>query len=326
MTVLGRRLPTANHGAEFAPEVGPDAEAGRPVGDRLLWRRRRRPVSPLRRRLLSRLGSNRVALTGAAVLLLIILFCFVGPLLYQTDQTHVNFSAVNLPPGTDGHPLGTDESGYDVLGRLMAGGQTSLIVCVSSAVLAAVVGSLIGAVAGFLGGVIDTLIMRFTDALLSFPQLFVVIVVATIIVPSRLSLIVLIAALSWFSTARLVRGETLRIRELEYIDAARVAGARRSSTIVKHVLPNAIGVIVVSTTFQVADAILLLASLDFLGLGIPPPAASWGGMLTSGLDYIADGYWWLIAPVGALIVITVTAVNFIGDGLRDALEVRLRER
>ena len=152
------------------------------------------------------------------------------------------------------------------------------------------------------------------------------IVVATIVVPSRLSLTILIAALSWFSTARLVRGEALRIRRLEYVDAARVAGTRRIRMIVRHVLPNAIGVIVVSTTFQVADAILLLASLDFLGLGIPPPASSWGGMLTSGLEYIYNGYWWLIAPAGAIIVITVTAVNFIGDGLREgAGRVRVRE-
>lgn len=298
----------------------------RPVTVSELGRRRRLGGLPFRRQLALALGTNRVALFGAGTLGLIILFCFVGPLLYHTDQTHVNFRMVDLPPGSRGHPLGTDQSGYDVLGRLMAGGQTSLIVCVSAAALAAVFGSLIGAIAGFIGGAIDTVSMRITDAFLAIPQLFVVIVVATILVPSRLSLIVLIAGLSWFTTARLVRGEALRIRHLEYIDAARVAGSRTPFTIVRHVLPNSIGVIVVSTTFQVADAILLLASLDFLGLGIPPPAASWGGMLSSGLEYIADNYWWLIVPVGLIIVITVTAVNAIGDGLRDALEVRLRER
>ncbi|HEX4010729.1 MAG TPA: ABC transporter permease [Solirubrobacteraceae bacterium] len=321
--MVGRRPAGPEAGS---PAVASTGAAGPAPVDAALAQMPQRPLSPLRRRLLARMGRNRIAFVGAGVLVLIILFCFIGPLLYHTDQTHVEFGAANLSPGTKGHSLGTDQSGYDVLGRLMAGGQTSLIVCVSSAALAATVGSLVGAIAGFAGGVIDSIIMRFTDALLSLPQLFVVIVVATMIVPSRLSLIILIGALSWFSTARLVRGEALRIRNLEYVDAARVAGARSSSTIFRHVLPNAVGVIVVSTTFQVADAILLLASLDFLGLGIPPPAASWGGMLTSGLDYIADGYWWLIAPVGVLIVITVTAVNFIGEGLRDALEVRLRER
>jgi peptide/nickel transport system permease protein len=291
-----------------------------------LGRRRRLPALPVRRQLIAALGANRLVLVGVAMLVLITLFCFVGPLLYSTDQVHVDFQAVNLKPGTAGHPLGTDQSGYDVLGRLMAGGQTSLIVCVSAAVLAAGLGSLVGAIAGFAGGLVDTVSMRVADAFLAIPQLFVVIVVATMVDPSRLSLIILIAGLSWFSTARLVRGEALRIRSLEYIDAARVAGSSSAFTIFRHVLPNAIGVIVVSTTFQVADAILLLASLDFLGLGIPPPAASWGGMLTSGLEYIANGYWWLIVPVGVIIVVTVTAVNTVGDGLRDALEVRLKGR
>jgi len=284
------------------------------------------PGAGMRRSVLAAFAGNRMALVGAIGFLLIVLFCFIGPLVYHTDQVHVNFDQVDLSPGASGHPLGTDQSGYDVLGRLMAGGQTSLIVCVSAAILAACVGSLIGAVAGYLGGIVDTLLMRLVDAFLSIPQLFVVIVVATIIVPSRLSLTILIAALSWFTTARLVRGETLRIRELEYVDAARAAGARGSRIIARHVIPNAVGVIVVSTTFQVADAILLLASLDFLGLGIPPPAASWGGMLSTGLQYVYDGYWWLIVPVGAIIVLTVTMVNVMGDGLRDALEVRLRER
>jgi peptide/nickel transport system permease protein len=317
MAALGPSAEAADGPAQ--PPDGDGRLAG--LGRGLL---RRAWLAPCRR-LLRRLDANRLVALGGGVFALIVLFCFVGPLLYHTDQTHVNFSAVDVRPGRAGHPLGTDQSGYDVLGRLMSGGQTSLIVCISSAILAATLGSLIGAVAGFVGGVVDTVLMRLTDALLAIPQLFVVIVVATMIVPSRFSLTVLIAALSWFSTARLVRGEALRIRQLEYIDAARVAGVRGAATIVRHVLPNAVGVIVVSTTFQVADAILLLASLDFLGLGIPPPSASWGGMLTSGLEYVYDGYWWLIAPAGALIVITVTAANFIGDGLRDALEVRLRE-
>jgi peptide/nickel transport system permease protein len=285
-----------------------------------------RVSEPFSRWALKQVGRNRTVALASLLFLSIVLFCFVGPLVYHTDQVHVNFGQVDLAPGAQGHPLGTDDSGYDVLGRLMAGGQTSLIVCVMAALLAAGVGSVVGAFAGFVSGVVDSLLMRFTDAFIAIPQLFVVIVVATMVTPSRSSLILLIGGLSWFTTARLVRGEALRIRKLEYVDAARVSGTRSWSTILKHVLPNAVGVIVVSTTFQVADAILLLASLDFLGLGIPPPAASWGGMLTSGLNYLADGYWWLIVPVGAIIVFTVTSVNFMGDGLRDALEVRLKDQ
>jgi peptide/nickel transport system permease protein len=323
-------MPVAGPSKESQQDAntGTDSAVGSEAVDAVaqLGRGRRFSALPIRRQLLRGLSTNRVAMVGAGILALIILFCFVGPLLYHTDQSHVNFKAVDLTPGTRSHALGTDQSGYDVLGRLMGGGQTSLIVCVSAAMLAAVFGSLVGAISGFAGGAIDAIAMRLTDAFLAIPQLFVVIVVATMVVPSRLSLIIVIAGLSWFSTARLVRGEALRIRSLEYIDAARVAGTPTAVTIVRHVLPNAIGVIVVSTTFQVADAILLLASLDFLGLGIPPPAASWGGMLTSGLEYIADGYWWLIVPAGLIIVLTVTAVNTLGDGLRDALEVRLRQR
>jgi peptide/nickel transport system permease protein len=269
---------------------------------------------------------NSLAMIGTVLFVSIVLFCFVGPLVYHTDQIHTNFTQADLAPGSAGHPLGTDQSGYDVLGRLMVGGQTSLIIGVSAALLAAVAGSIVGAVAGFAGRAIDTVLMRLVDGFISIPQLFVVIVLATIVVPSRLTLIIVIASLSWFTTARLVRGEALRIRNLEYIEAAKVAGSGWPRMISRHVIPNAIGVIVVSAAFQVADAILLLAALDFLGLGIPPPAASWGGMLSTGLQYVYDGYWWIISFAGAMILLTVMACSFIGDGLRDALEIRLRQR
>ena len=269
---------------------------------------------------------NSLAMAGAVLLVGIVLFCFVGPLVYHTDQIHTNFAHANLPPGSAGYPLGTDQSGYDVLGRLMVGGQTSLIIGVSAALLAAVLGSIVGAIAGFAGKAIDTVSMRLVDGFIAIPPLLVVIVLATIVVPSRLTLIIVIASLSWFTTARLVRGEALRIRNLEYIEAARQVGSRWPRTISRHVIPNAVGVIVVSAAFQVADAILLLAALDFLGLGIPPPAASWGGMLSTGLQYVYDGYWWTICFAGAMILLTVMACSLIGDGLRDAVEIRLRER
>jgi peptide/nickel transport system permease protein len=271
-------------------------------------------------------ADNVLAVVGVVILVAIVLFCFAGPLLYHTDQIHTNFARAELVPGSPGAPLGTDQSGYDVLGRLMVGGQTSLIIGVSAALLAAIGGSIVGAIAGFAGGAVDTVLMRLVDGIIAIPQLFVVIVLATIVVPSRLTLIVVIASLSWFTTARLVRGEALGIRNREYIEAAQMTGSSWIRTIARHVIPNAIGVIVVSAAFQVADAILLLASLDFLGLGIPPPAASWGGMLSTGLQYVYNGYWWMIVFPGAMILLTVMAFSFIGDGLRDALETRLRER
>ncbi len=297
---------------------GSDAEGGAPPGAT-------GAVSGWRRTALT-FAQNRLALVGVALLLLIVLFSFVGPLVYHTDQVRTNFAQADLAPGTDGHPLGTDSSGYDVLGRLMAGGQTSLIVGFAAAALAALVGSIYGAIAGFAGKAADTVLMRFVDGCLSIPQLLVVIILATIFIPSRFSLVIVIAAISWFPTARLVRGEALRIVRLDYVEASKSAGSRGRWILFRHILPNSIGVIVVSATFQVATAILLVASLSFLGLGIPPPAASWGGMLSTGLQYIYDGYWWMIYPAGLLIVLTIMACNFIGDGLRDAFEARLQRR
>jgi len=282
-------------------------------------------LSPHRRMLLA-FAQNKLAVAGVALLLAIVLFSFVGPLVYHTDQVRTNFAQADLAPGADGHPLGTDASGYDVLGRLMAGGQTSLIVGFAAAAIAAVVGSIFGAIAGLAGKVVDSVLMRFVDGCMSIPQLLVVIILATIIIPSRLSLAIVIGAISWFPTARLVRGEALRIVRLDYVEASRASGSPSRWVLFRHILPNSVGVIVVSATFQVATAILLVASLSFLGLGIPPPAASWGGMLATGLQYIYDGYWWMIYPAGALIVLTIMGCNFVADGLRDAFETRLQRR
>ncbi len=270
-------------------------------------------------------AENRLAVLGAALLVLLVLFCFVGPLLYHTNQVTTDLAQADLPPGA-GHPLGTDEVGYDVLGRLMSGGQTSLVIGIASAMLATVGGTVVGAVAGYFGGVLDALLMRIVDGLLAIPALLLVIVLATMFTPSTPLLIFVIASLSWLTTARLVRAETLTLREREFVEAVRLAGGGGRRAVLRHIVPNTIGTVIVSGTFQVATAILLLAALDFLGLGIPPPAASWGQMLSTGVNYVYDGYWWLIVPAGLAILLTVLAFNFIGDGLRDALEARLRTR
>jgi peptide/nickel transport system permease protein len=272
----------------------------------------------------STFADNRLAVVGLALIAALIVFCFAGPLLYHTNQINTNLGQADLRPGSPGHLLGTDDVGHDVLGRLMVGGQTSLEVGVAAAFLATILGTVVGAVAGYFGGVIDAVLMRIVDGFLAIPGLFIVVVLASMFQPTKLLLIVVIAALSWLTTARLVRGDTLSLREREYVEAVRLAGGRGWRAVVRHIIPNGIGTIVVSGTFQVADAILLLAALDFLGLGIPPPAASWGEMLSSGLNYVYDGYWWLVIPPGLAIVITVLGFNFLGDGLRDALEVRLR--
>jgi peptide/nickel transport system permease protein len=268
---------------------------------------------------------NKLAMVGAVIIVLIVVFCFVGPLVYHSNQITSNLSIANTAP-IKGHPLGTDNVGYDVLGRLMIGGQSSLEIGFVAAMLAGVFGVLWGAVSGFFGGIIDTIMMRIVDALLSIPVLFVLLLMAAIIKVNQLNLTLAVAFFAWLVPARLIRGETLTLRTREYIQAVKGMGGGASRSIFLHIIPNAIGTIVVNITFQVADAILALAALGYLGFGIPPPAANWGSMLSQGVTYIYAGEWWLIYPVGILIVLTVMALNFIGDALRDAFDVRLQGR
>jgi peptide/nickel transport system permease protein len=268
---------------------------------------------------------NKLAVTGVAIFVVMFVFCFIGPLLYHTDQIHVNFAIEDLPPG-HGHPLGTDGNGYDVLGRLMAAGQISLEVGIAAAALATVVGVLWGAIAGYFGGVLDAVMMRIVDALLSIPTLFLALVVVAIVTPTTPILILVIALTSWLTTSRLVRGEALSLRVREYVQAMKVMGGGGARAVLRHIAPNAIGTIMVNATFQVADAIALVVALSYLGLGVSPPKQDWGGMLSDGVSYVYDGYWWLIFPAGIAIILVITAAIFIGEGLRDAVEVRLQRR
>jgi peptide/nickel transport system permease protein len=272
---------------------------------------------------------NKLAVIGVIVIIFFVLFCFVGPLLYHTNQTNSQnallYSNPNLPPG-HANPLGTDNTGYDILGRLMFGGQISLIIGFASALVATVVGVLWGAVSGFIGGWMDAFMMRIVDIGLSVPIIFLLIVIVTIIRGTELVFIMVIAAVSWLIPARLIRGETLSLRVREYVQAVRVMGGSRTRIVGRHIIPNSIGTIVVFATFQVADSILLLAALGFIGLGIQPPSTDWGSMLSVGTDYAFQGYWWEYYPVGLCIVLVVIAFNFVGDALRDALEVRLQRR
>jgi peptide/nickel transport system permease protein len=270
-------------------------------------------------------AESKLALASVVTLVLIVLFCFVGPLVYRTDQVHTDISQATLPPSWE-HPLGTDDVGYDVLGRLMVGGQTSLEVALGAAAVAVFVGVLWGAIAGYIGGMADSVMMRIVDAILSIPALFLLLFLASVATPSVGTLILVVGLIAWLIPARLVRAETLSLRKREYVEAVRVMGGGPVRIVLRHIVPNTIGTVAVNATFQIADAILLVAALSFLGLGIPPPAANWGGMLSNGLNYTYSGYWWLVYPPGIAIVLTVVCFNFIGDALRDAFEVRLRRR
>jgi len=268
---------------------------------------------------------SRLAILGVAIVIVIVLFSFAGPVFYHTDQIHTNLAIASRPPG-GAHPLGTDNVGYDVLGRLMVSGQQSLIVGLAAALLATVVGTLWGAVAGYVGGVVDAIMMRVVDSVLSIPPLVLILLLSAVLRPGTTGLILVIASYAWLIPSRLVRGEALTLRTREYVQASRAMGGRHGWMVLRHIAPNAVGTIVVQATFEVANAILLLAALSFLGLGPAPPSTNWGSMLNNGLNYMFEGRWWLVYPAGLAIVLTVVAFNFIGDALRAALEVRLQVR
>jgi peptide/nickel transport system permease protein len=264
-------------------------------------------------------------LAGAGLVVAIVLFGFAGPLVYHTNQVTVRLSLASLPPGA-GHPLGTDASGYDVLGRLMLGGQSSLELGLAVSVATAVVGTAYGAIAGYLGGVIDAVMMRVVDTFLAIPSLIFLLIMVNLFTPNVWIIIALLTMLSWLITARLVRGEVLTLRTREYVLAARMMGSTSARVVLRHLVPNAVGVIVVNATFTIADAILTYAALSFLGLGLPPPHADWGTMLSDGLNYLFDGYWWIVYPPAIMLILTVVAFNLIGDAIRDSLDVRLQGR
>jgi ABC-type dipeptide/oligopeptide/nickel transport system permease subunit len=268
---------------------------------------------------------NRLALVGVGTLLFFVLFCFIGPLFYHANLLNANLNLANSPPSS-AHLLGTDNEGIDVLGELMKGGQASLEIGFLSAVMAIVVGALYGAISGLAGGIVDSVLMRVVDILLSIPFLFVVLIVAVRFGATVLSLSLILGAFTWLVPARLVRGEVLSLKVRDFISAARTAGSGWWRLINRHLLPNAFSVIIVNVTFNVADAILAVAYLGFLGFGLHYPNYDWGDLLSNGTDYLLDGYWWLIWPAGICLVVTVLACNLIGDALRDALDVRMRRR
>ncbi len=306
MTNLAPQLP-------LPPELAPAPEGGA-VG----------PVQSGWRLAMREFADNRLAVVGLGTLIFFVLFCYLGPLVYHGGLTS-DLTSTNLPPGT-GHPFGTDNLGFDELKELMVGGRAALEIGFFSAVIGIVIGALWGAVSGLAGGLLDGFLMRIVDVLLSIPFLFIVLIVAVKYGASVLGLSLIIGFFTWQVPARLVRGEVLTLRVRDFVSAARTAGSGRIRLINRHLLPNSLGVIIVTATFSVADAILAVATLGFLGFGLQYPTFDWGDMLNNGVTYLQDGYWWQVYPVGACIILVVVACNLLGDALRDALDVRLRRR
>jgi ABC-type dipeptide/oligopeptide/nickel transport system permease subunit len=270
-------------------------------------------------------AENRLAVAGIVIIVFFFLFCFVGPLVYHTNQTVTSYTNDYDPPSV-AHLLGTTEQGFDELGRIMVGGQKALEIGFFSAFIATIIGTLYGAISGLVGGILDGLLMRIVDVLLSIPFLFIILIIATRYTATVVSISIVLGIFSWLVPSRLVRGEVLTLRTRDFIAAGRVMGTSRSRLIFRHLIPNALSVVIVNITFQVADAILALAVLGFLGFGLQFPAVDWGSMLNNAESSLESGYWWLVYPVGICLILVVMSANFIGDGLRDAFDVRLRRR
>ncbi len=271
---------------------------------------------------------NKLAIASVIFLGTTILACFLVPILHPTNQTNqaLTFDTVwNAAPSWH-HWLGTDSSGFDELGRIFYGGEYSLTLGFVAGFITIVVGTTYGMISGFAGGVTDTIMMRIIDAFLSIPYIFLLITLISIFNRSTVFLICIIGFTLWWGNARIIRGDALLIRNLEYSQAATAMGARKWHIIRRHVFPNSISNIVTVATFSVADAILFLSALGFLGLGIQAPQTDWGTMLQLGTSQIQNGFWWEIYPLALIFILVVVSINYIGDALRDAFEVRLLER
>jgi peptide/nickel transport system permease protein len=276
------------------------------------------------RRLVRRFFHHRLAVFGGVVVVILILMAVLAPVIAGQDPYHQDYAALKNPPSRE-HILGTDTLGRDVWARLVYATRVSLSVGLVAVAIYTVIGTVLGSIAGFAGGVVDSLIMRATDVVMCFPLLIIIITVVAMVGPSLYNIMAVIGLIAWPSIARLVRGQFLSLREQEFITAARCLGIPSGGIIRRHMLPNVVGPITVAATFGMAGAILTEASLSFLGLGVPPPEASWGQMLTDAqkLSVLSDMPWLWIPP-GVMIALTVLCVNFVGDGLRDALDPRMQ--
>lgn len=263
--------------------------------------------------------------TGLIVMVFIVLFCFLGPYFDKMPYNTPNLLETLQAPSA-AHPLGTDALGRDELVRLMVGGQLSLEVGFASALVSMVIGVAYGLFSGLVGGWLDDVLMRVVDILLAVPIIFLLLLLDSMFEPTAGLLTFIIAVTSWFGVARLVRGEVLTIKRREFVDAARATGAGLWRIVLRHLLPNVMGIVIVTTTFQVGGAILTVAGLSFLGLGLPPPTPNWGEMVSNSLQYVFQNAWWLIYPAGLAIVFVEVAVNFVGDAMRQAFDPRLRGR
>lgn len=269
---------------------------------------------------------NKLAVIGAIMLFIIIVAAIFAPIIAIQDPRDTQIDLLNrlAPPSAD-FWMGTDDFGRDIFSRVLYGAQVSLMVGFLAMLGGAIIGTFMGATAGYFGGRVDALVMRLVDILISFPNIFLLILMISFFRPSMWLLIIFLASLGWMGTARLVRGEFLSLREREYVLAAKTLGMKTGRIIFQHILPNALGPIIVASTLSVGNLIIVESVLSFLGLGIQPPTPSWGNMLQSAQNYtiMRDAWWYPVFP-GLMILLTVLSINFVGDGLRDAFDPKMK--
>lgn len=275
----------------------------------------------IRSRALRRFLGHKLALLGLVMVVALTAACFIGPHLLPYDELYIDLRARFAPPGTGAHIFGTDPLGRDLAARLFHAGQVSMAIGFAVMVIATTIGTLVGVVSGYYGGRVAAVLMRVVDAFLSFPSVFLMLVLAAFIKPGPMMIALIISATSWMEVARIVEAEVKSLRDRDFVQAARMLGLSGRWIMLRELLPNAIGPIIVAATLTVARAILLEAYISFLGYGIQPPLPSWGNMLNGAQQYLESAPWLAIVP-GIAITMAVTGFNFIGDGLRDAFDSR----
>jgi peptide/nickel transport system permease protein len=283
-----------------------------------------------------RFRKHRMAVFGMIGFGILLLFIVIGSIFVSADKANAIDLKARLGPPTEQYWMGTDSTGRDIFARIIHGGQISLLVGISAVMLSVGLGTVIGGLAGYFGGWVDALLMRFTEAMLSIPQLFLLIVLGKFIgrdvetvtllgkefSGSVIIVIFVIGLTSWMFLARIVRANVLSLKEMDYISVSKSLGSSNMRIFFRHLIPNTMGAIIVSTTLGLAGAILSEAYVSFLGLGIQPPTASWGNMLTAAQTFIQKGSWWMWVFPSIFIVFTILCINLIGDGLRDAFDPR----
>ena len=293
------------------------------VADARLSRKRRAAIESPWRLAARHFFRHRLAAAGLIICVLLIASAVFAPWLAPKDPLRISILDKFAAPGEKGYLMGADEVGRDMVSRLMYAGRISLLVGFAAMFVTVSVGSVVGLLAGFYGGRVDATLMRVTDALLCFPTVFLLLVLAAFVGSSIYTITLIIGLTAWMELARILRNQTLALRERDFVQAARALGASNRRIILQHLLPNSLAPIMVAATLNIANAVLAESYISYLGYGIQPPDASWGNMLTKAQSYFGDAPWVALFP-GIMITLTVTGFNFIGDGLRDALDPRSR--